>query len=58
MRALRRHAARPFAILALALGGLTVVPSPAAAQAEFDHGLFDALLHVHVRNGMVDYDAF
>ena len=58
MRALRRHAAHPLAILALALGGLTVVASPASAQAEFDHGTFDALLHAHVRNGMVDYDAF
>lgn len=58
MRALRRHVARPLAILALALGGFTVVPLPAAAQAEFDHGTFDALLHAHVRNGMVDYDAF
>ena len=58
MLSLRRHAARRLAIVALALGAMTVSASPASAQATFDHGAFDALLHAHVRNGMVDYDAF
>jgi hypothetical protein len=58
MRALRRHVARPFAILTLAVGAMTLAPSSSSAQATFDHAAFDALLHAHVRNGMVDYDAF
>lgn len=58
MRALRRYAARRLAVFALALGTATVSASPASAQATFDHGAFDTLLHAHVRNGMVDYDAF
>ena len=36
-------------------------PSTAPLQAQehtFDHGAFDALLKAHVRNGLVDYDAF
>ena len=36
-------------------------PSTTALQAQehtFDHGAFDALLRAHVRNGLVDYDAF
>jgi hypothetical protein len=28
------------------------------AQTTFDHGAFDRLLHEHVVNGLVDYDAF
>ena len=44
---------RAFAALAMSL---TVVGA-ADAQA-FDHGAFDALLHKHVVNGMVNYDAF
>ena len=58
MRALRHHAARPFSILAFVLAAWGVVPSSASAQATFDHGAFDALLHAHVRSGLVDYDAF
>ena len=58
MRTARFHAGRPFAILVLAWSAMTVSPSPAGAQTGFDHGAFDALLHSHVRNGMVDYDAF
>jgi hypothetical protein len=36
------------------------LPAPAAsAQGRaFDHSAFDALLRAHVRNGLVDYDAF
>jgi hypothetical protein len=62
-----RHARR----LSLALAGLALVaaaprraaPSsavlPVAAQAAaFDHAAFDALLRAHVRDGLVDYDAF
>lgn len=45
---------------ALLLGtGLVIAPLPAVgAQAAFDHGPFDRLLRAHVRDGMVDYDAF
>jgi hypothetical protein len=42
----------------LALAGAA---SGLAARAEgqpFDHSAFDALLRAHVRDGMVDYDAF
>ena len=35
-----------------------LAPSASPAQPRFDHAAFDALLHAHVRNGMVDYDAF
>ena len=35
-----------------------LAPSAAPAQARFDHGAFDVLLQAHVRNGMVNYDAF
>jgi hypothetical protein len=38
---------------------LAVFPSMGAAQAAaFDHSAFDRLLRAHVRDGMVDYDAF
>lgn len=33
-------------------------PSASAASAVFEHGEFDALLRAHVREGMVDYEAF
>ncbi len=44
---------RTAAVVALAL----VVVRPAMAQT-FDHSGFDALLHAHVVDGMVDYEAF
>jgi hypothetical protein len=60
--------------LSLALAGLALVaasppraaPSPvvlplaaqAAQAAAFDHAAFDRLLQAHVRDGLVDYDAF
>ena len=34
-----------------------LIPAAARGQA-FDHGAFDALLRLHVADGMVDYDAF
>ncbi len=37
---------------------LVLLPGVAAAQSHFDHGAFDALLKAHVRDGLVDYDAF
>ena len=46
------------AIATLLWSAMISTPSAAQAQARFDHGAFDALLHAHVRNGMVDYDAF
>lgn len=52
------HAGGPIAILLLAWSAMTVRALPAGAQAGFDHGAFDVLLQSHVRNGMVDYDAF
>jgi Protein of unknown function, DUF547 len=39
------------------LGTTALVATPLSAQT-FDHGVFDGLLHKHVQNGMVDYDAF
>lgn len=49
-------AAAPFAA---ALGVVSAVPAAAQAQARaFDHSAFDALLRAHVRDGLVDYDAF
>ena len=45
-------------MLVLAWTAMTATPRWASGQAGFDHGAFDALLHAHVRNGMVDYDAF
>ncbi|MBA3343710.1 MAG: DUF547 domain-containing protein [Gemmatimonadales bacterium] len=50
-----RHPAR--SVLALA-AALTLGSAPAAAQRSFDHSAFGRLLQQHVRNGMVDYDAF
>ena len=48
----RRHVA---IVLAAALS----LPGPAGTQeATVDHGAFDALLRVHVVDGLVDYDAF
>lgn len=35
-----------------------VAPVAPAPGATFDHGAFDALLRAHVRDGLVDYDAF
>jgi hypothetical protein len=58
MLALRRLITRSFATCAVAVGAMTLAPSLCSAQATFDHAAFDALLHAHVRNGMVDYDAF
>ena len=58
IHSLRFRTARVVAILVLASSAMTVGPLPARAQSGFDHGAFDALLHAHVRNGMVDYDAF
>ena len=54
----RRSIVRTVALSTLALCTMIVTPSSAPAQAKFDHSAFDALLHAHVRNGMVDYDAF
>jgi hypothetical protein len=43
----------------LLAAAVAVLPSMAAAQAAtFDHSAFDRLLRAHVRDGMVDYDAF
>ena len=53
-----RHPARTIAILGLAWVAMIARPTEVSAQAPFDHGAFDALLHAHVKNGMVDYDAF
>jgi hypothetical protein len=58
MLALRRLITRSFATCAVAVGAMTLAPSLCSAQATFDHAAFDAVLHAHVRNGMVDYDAF
>lgn len=58
MRTTRFPATRPIAILLLAWSAMTASALPAGAQAGLDHSTFDALLHSHVRNGMVDYDAF
>ena len=44
---------RPLAVV-LALTAAAQAP----AQATFDHSAFDRLLRAHVRDGMVDYDAF
>lgn len=50
----RSRSAAAVAVLAL----LAVAPRPAAAQTRvIDHAAFDSLLHRHVRDGMVDYDA-
>ena len=37
---------------------MTSRPTALPAQAGVDHGAFDALLRAHVREGLVDYDAF
>ncbi len=37
---------------------MVLLPGVAAAQSSFDHGAFDAMLKAHVRDGLVDYDAF
>lgn len=55
---LMRAAQRTLAILAIVVGLMSLTPPAARAQASFDHSSFDALLHAHVRNGMVEYDAF
>jgi hypothetical protein len=44
-------------VLALFVG-MFRLSTPAAAQQHFDHAVFDRLLHTHVVDGMVDYDAF
>ncbi len=42
-----------------AAGAVPAPAAPAVAQGRaFDHSAFDALLRAHVRNGLVDYDAF
>ncbi len=38
--------------------GMLSGPTAAVGQGPFDHGAFDRLLHDHVVEGMVDYDAF
>lgn len=43
-------------LVAIGLSVLTAMPVP--AQQAFDHTLLDQLLHAHVVNGLVDYDAF
>lgn len=56
-----RHARTRVLRLAVTLALATLVtsrPAPLPAQAGVDHGAFDALLRAHVRDGMVDYDAF
>ena len=50
--------ARSIAILVLAWCAMIATPTRTTAQAAFAHGAFDALLHAHVKNGMVDYEAF
>lgn len=61
-RAARRLAllgAAIVAVLGTAAGMTAVVPTVAAAQsARVDHSAFDALLRAHVRQGLVDYNAF
>lgn len=55
---IRPHRARAGAIIAV---GAALALSMSAAHAQtgtFDHAGFDRLLHEHVVNGMVDYDAF
>lgn len=53
----RTHVGRITAGLGLAL--TLLAPSGRAnAQASFDHGAWDTLLRAHVREGLVDYDAF
>jgi hypothetical protein len=45
--------------LGVALAGPVTMPAGLHAQSRtVDHGALDALLHAHVRRGMVDYDAF
>ena len=46
------------AALAVGLARPSAAPLRAQSDATFDHGAFDALLRAHVRNGLVDYDAF
>ncbi len=47
------------ALLCTLLCALLAVPAIATAQpARVDHAPFDSLLHAHVRDGLVDYDAF
>ena len=46
-----------FRIAAVVAAFALAAARPAMAQS-FDHSGFDALLHAHVVNGMVDYDAF
>ena len=57
MRPTRSIVARLAGIIAL-VASAVMLPASLSAQATFDHGAFDALLQAHVRNGMVDYDAF
>lgn len=44
--------------IVLMLAALLGLPAGAAPASAFDHAAFDALLHAHVRDGRVDYDAF
>ena len=48
------QSSRVLLALLMLLGGAL----PAASQQRFDHAVFDALLHKHVVNGLVDYDGF
>ena len=50
-------ASRRRSVAVAALVALVARPDGLMAQT-FDHAAFDALLHKHVVNGMVDYDAF
>ncbi len=45
-------------MLALAVSAMSVTFSSPLSSQTFDHAAFDVLLHKHVVNGMVDYDAF
>lgn len=48
----------PRSIAAVVAVSLAVAAPAAVESATFDHSAFDALLKAHVKDGMVDYDAF
>jgi hypothetical protein len=52
------NAGRATRRLCRAIVAACLVAVPAGGQTIVDHGAFDALLHRHVINGLVDYDAF
>jgi hypothetical protein len=59
IRALRRVAVPLLlALVSFATPELPAQPPAGARAHAFDHGTFDRLLRAHVRDGMVDYDAF